>query len=210
MKKLFLITMLVAVASMFTACENKDNNMAQDLKGTWEGFTYMGEDKYPADYQFFPDAESNTGKFLDIDYFNFTETIEDDTYEISYIAYAGGSYTVKDGKLYLDYNPETAWVWIDEEAVTEYVMAFLEYDSMYGDGEWQEEDPEEIVEYYINTQEESIGPAWEKVITDFNTGMNSGYGNLKVSNDQFSYTTSDLGELVFTKAAEELFDEYPF
>lgn len=202
--------MLVAVASMFTACENKDNQMAQDLKGTWNGSTYFGEDEYPADYVFFPDDESNTGLFLDIEYLSFTEMIEDDAYEIPYMAYAGGTYTVKDGKLFLEYNPETAWVWFDEEDVMEYVMAFLEYDRVYGTGEWQEEDPQEIAQYYTDTQTESIGPNWEEVITDFNTGMSSGYGDLKVSQDQFSYSTSDLGVLTFTRADYTLFDEYPF
>jgi hypothetical protein len=40
--------------------------------------------------------------------------------------------------------------------------------------------------------------------------MSNGYGQLKVTETQLSYHTSDLGELVFTKAAEDLFDEYPF
>lgn len=210
MKKVLLITMLVAVASMFSACENKDNKMAQDMKGTWEGSTYFGEDEYPADYLFFPDAESNTGNFLEIDYLNFTEMIEDDSYEIPYLAYTGGTFTVKDGTLFLDYDTESSWVWFDEDAVMEYVMAFLEYDRVYGDGEWQEEAPQDMADYYINTQEESIGPEWQTIIADLNEGLSNGYGQLKVTAEQISYHTSDLGELVFTKSDEDLFDEYPF
>ena len=45
MKKFFLFTMLVAVASLFTSCENPDTKLAQSLVGTWEGYNYFGEDE---------------------------------------------------------------------------------------------------------------------------------------------------------------------
>lgn len=210
MKKLLLFTMLVAVASMFTACENPDNKTAQNMKGTWEGSTYFGDDEYPADYQFFPDAESNTGKFLEIDYLSLTDEAGEDTYDMPYIAYVGGTYTVKDGKLFLNYDTESAWVLFDEDPVTDYVNAYLAYDLEYGGGEWQEYDPQDIIDYYIDTRTDELGSSWEEIITNFNSGMSNGYGQLKVTETQLSYHTSDLGELVFTKAAEDLFDEYPF
>lgn len=210
MKKLLLITMLVAVASLFTACDDTNKKMAQDLSGTWEGSTYLGEEEYPADYQFFPDAESNTGKFLEIDYLSLVDEVGDDTYEMPYIAYSGGTYTVKEGKLFLDYDSETAWVWFEDEPVLDYVTAFLEYDREFGEGEWLDYEAEELAEYFINSRTDDLGSAWEEVISEFNTGMTSGYGELKVTPSQFSYSTSDLGTLVFTRADYTIFDEYPF
>jgi len=210
MKKLLLFTMLVAVASMFTACENTNNKTAQDMKGTWEGSTYFGDEEYPADYQFFPDAESNTGKFLEIDYLSITDEVGEEIYDMPYLAYVGGTYTVKDGSLYLNYDTETAWVWFDEDPVIDYVDAFLAYDLEYGEGEWQEFEAQDLVDYFIESRTEDLGSTWEEIITNFNSGMSNGYGQLKVTETQLSYHTSDLGELVFTKAAEDLFDEYPF
>ena len=210
MKKLLLITMLVAVASMFTACEDTNKKMAQDMKGTWEGSTYFGEDEYPADFQFFPDAEKNTGKFLEIDYLSISDDVDEITYQMPYLAYVGGTYTVKEGKLFLDYDSESAWVWFDEDPVIEYVNAFLAYDLEYGEGEWQEFEAQELVDYFIESRTEDLGSAWEEIIVDLNKGMSNGYGELKVSPEQISYHTSDLGVLVFTRADYDVFDEYPF
>ena len=202
--------MLVAVASMFTACDNPDNKTAQNMKGSWEGSTYFGEDEYPAEYQFFPEAKSNTGKFVELDYLSINDTVGEVIYDMPYIAYVGGTYTVKDGKLYLDYDTESAWVLFDEDPVKEYVTAFLEYDREYGEGGWQEYEVQELVDYFIDSRTDDLGSSWEKIIEDFNTGLSSGYGKLKVTESQISYHTSDLGELVFTKAAEDYFEEYPF
>ena len=207
MKKIFLFTMLVAVALLFTSCENADVKTAQNMAGTWEGSTFFGEDEYPADYQFFPDEKGNTGRFVEIDYLSITDEVGDVTYEIPYSAYVGGKYTVKD-RLYLEYDVETAWVYIEEEPVTEYVTAFLEFDRESGAGEWL--DAKDLSEYFIDSMTEDLGNSWEGIIKDFNTGLANGFGQLKVTKNQLSYHTSDLGELVFTKASEDLFDEYPF
>lgn len=210
MKKLLLITMLVAAASMFTACDSPNNKTAQNMSGTWEGSTYFGDEEYPSDYQFFPNANSNTGQFIELDYLSISDEIDGFTYEMPYIAYVGGTYTVKDGHLFLDYDSETAWVYIEEEPVLQYVTAYLEYDREYGDGDFLDSDPEELTEYFIDSRTESLGNSWEEVITDFNTGMTNGYGELKVTESQISYHTSDLGVLVFTRADYDIFEEYPF
>ena len=210
MKKILLFTMLVAVASLFTSCENADVKTAQAMAGVWEGSTFFGDDEYPADYQFFPDEKGNTGHFVEIDYLSITDEVGDVIYEMPYLAHVGGTYTVKDGNLFLDYDVESAWVWFDEDPVIEYVNAFLEYDRESGAGEWQEFEAQELVDYFIDSRTEDLGNSWEDIIRDFNTGMENGYGELKVTDTQISYHTSDLGVLVFTKADYEIFEEYPY
>lgn len=210
MKKILLFTMLVAVASLFTSCENADVKTAQNMAGTWEGSTFFGEDEYPADYQFFPDEKGNTGRFVEIDYLSITDEVGDVTYEMPYSAYVGGKYTVKDGTLYLEYDVETAWVYIEEEPVTEYVTAFLEFDRESGAGEWLDANVEDLVDYFIESRTEDLGNSWEEIIKDFNTGLEYGYGDLKVTDTQISYHTSDLGVLTFTRSEDDVFEKYPF
>lgn len=212
MKKLLLFTMLVAVASLFTACENPDNQKAQNMQGTWEGYNYFGDEETPAEYQFYPEAESNHGKFIEMNHLVFNDEVDGVAFDMPYLAYVGGEYSVKDGRLYITYDTETAGVMFDEDPILAYVTAYLEYDREKGEGEWIGELPEDVAEYFLNTRTDSFGEAWTEMCQEFNDANvgASGFGDLKISDNKLSYHTSDLGTLEYTLSEEDWFEEYPF
>jgi len=212
MKKILLFTMLVAVASLFTACENPDTKAAQNLQGTWEGYNYFGEDEVDAEYQFFACDENNTGKFIEVNHLSFTDEVDGIEYEMPYLAYVGGEYSVKDGHLYMSYDPETAEVYFYEDPVMDYITAYLTWDSEKGEGVWTEDTPEDVTEYFINSRTESFGEIWAEMCEESNTNNteSTGFGDLKVDEKQMSYHASDLGTLTYTRASKDIFEEYPF
>lgn len=212
MKKVLLFTMLVAVASLFTSCENPDTKLAQSLVGTWEGYNYFGEDEVDAEYQYFECDAQNAGKFLEVNHLTFVDEVDGIEYEMPYLAYVGGDYSVKDGRLYMNYDPETAEVYFNEDAVMEYVTAYLIYDREKGEGAWAEDTPEDVTEYFIASRSESFGEIWTEMCEDSNSGNSeaAGFGDLKVNETTMSYHASDLGTLKYTRSTSDIFEEYPF
>ena len=204
--------MLVAIASMFTSCENPDTKLAKDLVGTWSGYNYFGEDEVDAEYQFFACDDNNSGNFAEINHLTFVDEVDGVEYEMPYLAYVGGKYTVKDGHLALIYDPETAGILFDEDYVSDYVIAFLTYDREKGEGEWIEETPEDVIEYFIDSREESFGEVWADMCKESNEGNKdaAGFGELKVTETSMSYHAADLGTLKYTREDVDWFSDYPF
>lgn len=212
MKKVLLMTMLVAVASLFTACENPNTKLAQSLVGTWDGSNYFDDEAVDAEYQFFACDENNSGKFVEVNHLSFSDEVDGIEYELPYLAFVGGTYTVKDGSLVLVYDTETAGVHFYEDPVSDYVNAYLTYDREKGEGAWVEDSPESVIEYFIASRTDSFGEVWAEMCEDYNSNNSNatGYGELKVDEKTMSYHTSDLGTLKYTRDTENWFEEYPF
>lgn len=204
--------MLVAVASFFTACENPNTKLAQSLVGTWNGSNYFGGEAFDAEYQFFACDENNSGKFMEMNHLSFSDEVDGIEYELPYIAFVGGTYTVKDGNLIMIYDPETAGIHIQEGPVSDYVNAYLTYDREKGEGAWGEDSPESVIEYFIDSRTGSYEKDWTKMCEEYNANNSNlnGFSELKVDEKTMSYQTSDLGTLKYTRSSKDWFEKYPF
>ena len=212
MKKVLLFTMLVAVASLFTSCENPDIKLAQSLVGTWDGSNYFDGDEVDAKYQFFACDENNKGKFVEINHLSIFDEVDGIEYEMPYIAFVGGDYSVKNGYLVLSYDAESAGVYFNEDPIINYVNAYLTYDREKGEGIWTQENPEDVTEWFISTTTDDFEEDWAEMCKKFNTNNEEamGFGNLKVDEKVMSYHTNDLGTLTYTRDEVDWFEQYPF
>lgn len=212
MKKAILFSLFIAVASLLTSCDNPDTTLAQNLVGTWEGYNYFGDEEIDAEYQYFECDENNSGKFIEVNHLTFVDEIDSIEYEIPYFAYVGGEYYVKDGRLYMTYDPETAEVYFFEDQAFEYVSAFLAWDREKGEGAWIEDTPEDVTEYFIASRSESFGEDWSKMCEKANSNNSeaAGFSELKVDQNTLSFHASDMGTLKYTRSEENIFEEYPF
>ena len=208
MKKVLFFTMLLAVASMFTSCENPDKKLVKDLTGTWSGTTIFAEEEVPLVYQFFESADGLTGNFIELTVLSIEDEIDGVDYTIPYYAYVGGTYKVDDGWLSIQYDLETVTIEFDEEDVYEYVAAFLDYDREQGDQQWLDDTPESLTEYFISSRQVSIGEEWTGYCEDFNNSKGDGFKDLTVSESSMSFKANDYNAQFHR--AKDMFDNYPF
>ena len=205
-----ILFLMLSMAFVFTACEDKDATLAKGLVGTWYGTGYVDENETEMGYQFFEGSEPKTGKFVEITDYRLLMEDFDSEFEIPYTAYAGGTYTVKDGSLILTYDTETTSIILDKEAVNEYVTLLQQQDAETGDGFWANEDAEKIAIYFTDTREEDLTKLWTELLDDMNNSEGSGFGDLKVDDKKMSFDTEDVGTLSYERVEKNIFEEYPF
>ena len=202
MKKILIITMLLTAVCIGSSCQDKNNDklLAKNLIGTWEGSTYIDDEEYPVDYQFFESTDGTTGNFIEIAYLHEI----DGDFDIRYFIYASGEYAVKDGRLSLTFFPETTYADpYDEDALGEYATALWEYYQEEG-RELLWEDESELAVAVLETWEET----WSEVCKNRNLSGNN-YSNLTISENKMSFV-ADNRALEFTRADHDWFTAYPF
>ena len=200
MKKLLFITLLFTVACVSSSYKDndKDKQLAQNLKGTWEGSIYL-DDEIPVDYQFF-EPDGTTGNFIEIAYLHEY----DGDFDIRYFAFVSGEFSVKDGQLLLTFFPETTSAEpYDEEVLMNYAAALMDY--------YQEEGREilwDSVDELADSVLEMFAEQWGLVCEDRNN--NSGlFSNLTVTEGKMSFVDGDR-TLEFKKGNQDWFTAYPF
>lgn len=200
MKKLLFITLLFTVACVSSSYKDndKDKQLAQNLKGTWEGSIYL-DDEIPVDYQFF-ETDGTTGNFIEIAYLHEY----DGDFDIRYFAFVSGEFSVKDGQLLLTFFPETTSAEpYDEEVLMNYAAALMDY--------YQEEGREilwDSVDELADSVLEMFAEQWGLVCEDRNN--NSGlFSNLTVTEGKMSFVDGDR-TLEFKKGNQDWFTAYPF
>ncbi len=200
MKKLLFITLLFTVACVSSSYKDndKDKQLAQNLKGTWEGSIYL-DDEIPVDYQFF-ETDGTTGNFIEIAYLHEY----DGDFDIRYFAFVSGEFSVKDGQLLLTFFPETTSAEpYDEEVLMNYAAALMDY--------YQEEGREilwDSVDELADSVLEMFAEQWGLVCEDRNN--NSGlFSNLTVTEGKMSFVDGER-TLEFKKGEQDWFTAYPF
>lgn len=202
MKKILIITMLFTVACVSSSYKdnNTDKQLAQNLKGTWEGSVYIEDEEIPTDYQFFESADGTTGKFVEIAYMHEY----DGDFDIRYFAYSSGEYSVKDGRLSLTYYPESTYAEaFDEQVIMDYAAALMEYYRKEGK-ELFWEDEAELAESILDI----LADEWTVVCEERNEA-NETFGNLTFTGNKMSFV-SGKRTLEFKLAENDWFTAFPF
>ena len=202
MKKLLFISLLFTVACVSSSYNDKqtDKQLAQNLKGTWEGSVYYDDMEIPTDYQFFESTDRATGNFIEVSYLHEI----DGDFDIRYFAYVSGEYAVKDGQLSLTYFPESVQAdAYDEDVLMDYATALIEYYREQG-REILWEDESELSVSILELLEEH----WSEICEERNN-TNGSFSNLTVAEDKISFVAGDK-TLEFTRAEHDWFTDYPF
>ena len=207
MKRFLLFTMMLAVASVFTACEDTDAKLAQDLKGAWKGNTLINGEEYPMAYQFFESTDGKTGKFVEITCDSYTEELDDIEFELPCYVYVGGKYTIDEGWLSLKYYPETTIIEMDEDAMKDFAEAYLL--TVQDNPDWENATPEDVIRLYSEIVNEDDQESWQDMYEKSNTSGADGFSNLTIKDGKMSYKTGDAGVVEY-ESAKEVFKKYPF
>lgn len=209
MKKLLLL--ILSMAFVFTACEDKDVTLTQGLIGTWVGTTSVDGNETDMVCQFFADENSSTtGKFVEtLSYYDEVEEY-DITYALPYNVYVAGKFRVKDGSLKITYDTASVEVITDSTAIRDYITTVLEYDlSEQGNKQYASYEPEQLIKDYTLGTNLELAEIWAEVYQDSNDDAADGFLNLQVNEETMSYHSSDLGKIEFKRSPKNLFDKYP-
>ncbi len=209
MKKLLLFTMMLAVASVFTACEDTDAKLAEKLKGSWKGTTLINDEEYPMAYQFFESTDGKTGKFVEMTSDKYLEEIDGEEYVLPYVVYVGGQYKIDEGWLSLTYSPETTVIEIYEDALNNFAEAYLAYDRAKEEPSMGDATVEEVAELYKEYIFDEDNDNWTEMYEKLNANKADGFSNLSINEGKMSYKTGDAGRLEF-ESTDEIFKQYPF
>jgi len=207
MKKLLFL--ILSMAFVFTACEDKDVTLTKGLVGTWVGTTMVDEDETDMVCQFFADEGATTGKYVEtLSYFDEEEEYGI-TYAIPYNVYVGGKFRVKDAYLKIIYDTTSVEVIADTTAIRDYVMTVLEYDREQGEQRYVGQDVEELIHNYTLGTNAELAELWTLIYKDSNNDEADGFSDLQVGEETMSYHSSDLGKIDFKRSPKNLFEEYP-
>lgn len=208
MKKLLFL--ILSMAFVFTACEDKDVTLTKSLIGTWVGTTMVDEDETDMVCQFFADETSaTTGKYVEtLSYFDEEEEYGI-TYAIPYNVYVGGKFRVKDAFLKITYDTTSVEVIADTTAIRDYVMSVLEYDREQGEQRYVGQDVEELIHNYTIGTNVELTELWTEVYKDSNNDEADGFSDLQVGEETMSYHSADLGKIEFKRSPKNLFEKYP-
>lgn len=209
MKRFLLFTMMLAVVSMFTACEDTDAQLAEKLKGTWIGTTLINEEEHTMMYQFFESTDGKTGKFVEITRDKYSEEVEGTEYELPCSVYVGGTYKIDEGWLSLTYAPKTAIIEMDDEELGAFADAYLHSEKVQNDPDWAESTVEDIMDLYDQYIAEEEEGNWTDMYENLNANKNDGYSNLTIKDGKMSYKTGDAGVISFD-STDDIFKQYPF
>lgn len=208
MKKLLFL--ILSMAFVFTACEDKDVTLTKSIIGTWVGTTMVDEDETDMVCQFFADETgTTTGKYVEtLTYFDEEEEYGI-TYAIPYNVYVGGKFRVKDAFLKITYDTTSVEVIADTTAIRDYVMSVIEYDREQGEQRYVGQDVEELIRNYTIGTNVELSELWTEVYKDSNNDDADGFSDLQVVEETMSYHSADLGKLEFKRSPKNLFEEYP-
>lgn len=207
MRRFLLFTMMLAVVSMFTACEDTDAKLAQDLKGAWKGTTLINDEEYPMAYQFFESTDGKTGKFVEITSDSYTEKLDGVEYGLPCFVYVGGQYTIDEGWLSLKYDPETTLIEMDEDALRDFAEAYLL--TVQDNPDWADATVDDVMSLYSEIVDEDDQGSWQEMYEKSNANKADGYSNLTIKDGKMSYKTGDAGVVEF-ESTDEVFKRYPF
>ncbi len=209
MRKL-LFALFIALATMFTACENNDAKLVEGLKGSWKGESKVGGKTVSVEYQYFESTDGKTGKFVEITNLSYLDSLNGVEYAIPYLAYVGGEYSVEDGWFKIKYYPETTNIDFDQNAILDYAADFLQYQSEIGDTTWADETPESLKAFFIETLTDGCVNDWQESCEDFNNSIIDSFDNLYIDENTMSFKCGDLGKVEFQRKNHNFFDEYPY
>ena len=209
MKRFLLFTMMLAVAFSFTACEDTDSQLAEKLKGSWKGTTLINSEEYPMVYQFFESTDGKTGKFVEITSDSYTEDIDGEDFKLPFNVYVGGTYKIDGGWLSLTYAPKTTIIELDEDALNEFALTYLAYDSQKEEPEMDGITPEDFMELYTEFVDDEDNANWTEMYEKLNANKADGFSNLTINEGKMSYKTGDAGRIEFT-TTDDVFVKYPF
>jgi len=201
--------MMLAVVSMFTACEDTDAQLAEKLKGTWKGTTLINKEEYPMTYQFFESTDGKTGKFVEITSDKYTEEVNGEEYKLPFNVYVGGTYKIDEGWISLSYFPETTLVELDEDYLRKFAEVYLQSERMTDNTEWADATPEDVMDLYTQYIDEEDQGSWIDMYKTLNENKADGFSNLTINEGKMSYKTGDAGRVEF-ESIEDIFIKYPF
>ena len=202
MKKITLITLLLIAACISSSCQNNnaDKQLANSLKGTWQGSIFLDDEEIPADYQFFESTDGTTGKFVEIAYLHEI----DGDFDVRYFSYACGEYTVKNGQLSLTFFPETTYAEpYNENDLEEYADALWAYYQEEGRKLLWENESELAVSILEMLEDE-----WAETCENRNASGNL-FSNLTVTENKMDFVSGDQ-TWTFKRADFDWFTAYPF
>lgn len=207
MKKLLFLIM--SMAFVFTACEDKDVTLTKGIVGTWVGTTMVDEDETDMICQFFADENATTGKYVEaLTYFDEVEEYGI-TYALPYNVYVGGKFRVKDASVKITYDTTSVEVSADTTAIRDYIMSVLEYDREQGEQRYVDQDVEELIRNYTKGTNAELSELWTEIYKESNNDSGYGFSDLQVDEKTMSYKSSDLGKIEFTRSPQNLYEEYP-
>ena len=201
MKKLLFITLLFTVACVSSSYQDndKDKQVAKNLKGTWEGSIYLNDEEIPVDYQFF-ETDGTKGNFIEIAYLHEY----DGDFDIRYFDFVSGEFSVENGQLLLTFLPETTSAEpYDEQVLMEYAAALMDY--------YQEEGRDilwDSVDELANSVLEMLEEEWGSVCEERNNTSGL-FSNLTVTEGKMSFVDGER-TLEFKKGNQDWFTAYPF
>ncbi|MCR4847833.1 MAG: hypothetical protein K5920_03150 [Bacteroidales bacterium] len=201
MKKLLFITLLFTVACVSSSYQDndKDKQLAKNLKGTWEGSIYLNDEEIPVDYQFF-ETDGTKGNFIEIAYLHEY----DGDFDIRYFDFVSGEFSVENGQLLLTFLPETSTAEpFDEAVLMDYAAALMDY--------YQEEGKEilwDSVNELADSVLEMLEEEWGSVCEERNNTSGL-FSNLTVTEGKMSFVDGER-TLEFKKGEQDWFTAYPF
>jgi len=209
MRKLSLLTLLIAIATLFTSCEISDDQLAQRLKGAWAGESIVNGKNAKVEYQYFESADGKTGKFVEITHLSVSDTINGAEYVLPYKACVGGDYSINNGLFSITYLPETTQIDFDKDAINNYAQAFIENENGKENSEFADTTPEELAASIIESGTERLSSDMKSFYVDYNEMKPDGYENLRIDDNKMSFMTSDVAKVEF-KRMNDILEKYPY
>lgn len=210
MRKLSLLTLLIALATLFTSCEISDDQLAQRLKGAWAGESIVNGKKAKMEYQYFESTDGKTGKFVEITHLNVSDTVNGTEYVMPYKAYVGGDYSINNGLFSITYLPETIQIVFDKDAINSYAQAFIANENGKENSEFANTTPEELAASIIKSGTKELSSDMKSFYVDYNELKPDGYENLRISENKMSFMTSDVAKVEFNRMGNDILEEYPY